>query len=588
MSVVDGGSCIRLRDVNVTGIDSDLSRLVVDGTVTSLGSPIDHKTALATALQQISIGNSYDYAAIAATGHRVVHGGEAFSHSTRITDEVLSTLASYKDLAPLHNPAAIAGILAVRAAFPDIPHFAVFDTSFHATLPRRAKTYALPMPLSRKLGLRRYGFHGISHHWIAQSAAKHLGAPLDSLRLVTCHLGHGSSVTAVEFGRSIDTSMGMTPLEGLVMGTRAGDIDPGILLHLQKSGMSYSEMERLLNYGSGLLGMTGTGDVEKIEQRAAQGDDACRLALHVLTHRVRRYIGAMSAIVGGPHAIVVSGGIGENSSYIRHRILRGFDFIGAHLDEDLNRSCELSAATTVVDISTAASRVKLLVIASDEDLAITNEVVRLSNDSTATSSPPLHIPISVSGRHVHLSRASIDILFGPGYELTKLRDLVQPGHFSAAETVSLIGPRNAIEAVRIIGPERDADQVEISRSDEFVLGIDAPIRLSGHLDGTPGVLLRGPVNTLTLRQGVICSHRHIHMTPADAALLGVSHGQAVSVDVHGTTRPLSFGNVLVRVAALAKLEMHIDTDEANAADIVCQGMGEFCPATPTATVRAES
>jgi acetate kinase len=567
VSVVDAGSGSRLCEVRVAGIETNRSYLIVDGVKTTLESGVSHKNALVTALQQLTGSKQYAAAAIVAVGHRVVHGGEAFQQTTLVDEAVLNRLDGCSELAPLHNPPSIAAIRALKAALPNVPHFAVFDTSFHATLPRRAKTYALPAALSHRLGLRRFGFHGISHAWIAQRAADHVAAPLDSLRLVTCHLGHGASITAVEFGRSIDTSMGMTPLEGLMMGTRAGDLDPGIMLLLQKSGMSPDQIERLLNFESGLLGMTGTSDVEQIEDRAATGDDACRLALHVFTHRVRRYIGAMSAVVGGPDAIVISGGIGQNSPYIRSRVLQGLDFIGAHLDEDLNRNSALSSARPAVEISTKASRVKLLVIASEEDLAIAHDVTQHLAAALGTHSAPEHIPVAVSGRHVHLCQTTIDSLFGPGHRLTRVRELGQPDQFAAAETVTLIGPRSSIEGVRVIGPARDEDQIEISRSDEFVLGIDAPIRLSGHLDGTPGILILGPENTVTLRQGVICSHRHIHMTPADAVRLGVSQGASVTVDIHGTDRALSFGNVLVRISPNSKLEMHIDTDEANAADI---------------------
>jgi acetate kinase len=566
LSIVDSVAGLRRHSLQVTGIAGPTSRLIIDGVASGLAHGITHDDALQIILKELAT-DAFALDQVTAAGHRVVHGGEAFTQTVLIDDDVERRLSADSALAPLHNPANVAGIRALRAALPNIPHLAVFDTSFHATLPRRARTYALPPSLQSQFGLRRFGFHGISHAWVARSAANHLGAPLDSLRLVTCHLGHGASVTAVEFGRSIDTSMGMTPLEGLVMGTRAGDIDAGILLRLQRAGMSTDKLEQLLNFESGLFGMTGSSDMAAIEQRAAQGDDSCRLALHVFTHRIRRYIGAMSAVVGGPDAIVFTGGIGENSPYIRHRVTQGLDFIGAHLDEDLNRVVRVTADTPVGGFSTDASRVKLLVAAADEDLAISADVAQFLRRATTAPQSQEHIPIAVSGRHVHLCQRTVDALFGPGYSLTPLRQLGQPGQFAAAETVTLIGPRGMLEKVRIIGPTRDADQIEISRSDEFILGVDAPIRLSGKLDGTPGITLRGPLHTITLRHGVICSHRHIHMTSADATRLGVSHGEVVAVAVHGTQRSLSFGDVLVRVSAVAKLEMHIDTDEANAAGL---------------------
>jgi acetate kinase len=258
--------------------------------------------------------------------------------------------------------------------------------------------------------------------------------------------------------------------------------------------------------------------------------------------------------------------------------------MGAHIDEDLNRVARVSTATPVVDFSAPTSRVKLLIAVADEDLGIAAEVRRVLTTPAGAGRVQEHIPIAVSGRHVHLRQATIDALFGPAYRLTPHRELAQPGQFAAVEFVALIGPRGTMDHVRIIGPAREDDQVEISRSDEFVLGIDAPIRLSGQLEGTPGVIVRGPHGSVTLRRGVICSHRHIHMTPADAARLGVSASDVITVAVHGTGRSLSFGDVLVRISDSASLEMHIDTDEANAAGIVSHLEGEFIGVPHTATL----
>ena len=238
-----------------------------------------------------------------AVGHRVVHGGERFVRPTLIDDEVLEGLQSVIPLAPLHNPANVAGIVAARAAQPSVPHVAVFDTAFHGTLPSRAKHYAIDPEVLPQA--RRYGFHGTSHGYVARTAAAALQSPLESLRLITCHLGSGASVCAVEYGRSVETSMGMTPLEGLVMGTRSGDLDPGVVLQLLRQGHDVDAVDSMLNRGSGLAGVSGTsGDMRDIEARAAEGDERCRLALKLFAHRLRKYIGAYAATMGGVDAIV--------------------------------------------------------------------------------------------------------------------------------------------------------------------------------------------------------------------------------------------------------------------------------------------
>ncbi|MFU8806690.1 MAG: acetate/propionate family kinase, partial [Bradymonadaceae bacterium] len=254
---------------------------------------MDHRQALQSALPRL-LDSLAEGTELVGVGHRVVHGGTQFTHPVRIDDEVEDVIDKLSELAPLHNPVNLAGIRAARAVLPDIAHVAVFDTAFHATLPRRAATYALPHELAEEENIRRFGFHGISHAFVAMRAAHYLDTDMRNLRLITCHLGNGASVCAVEFGRSIETSMGMTPLEGLVMGTRCGDIDPGLLLHLMRSrNLSVNDLDDLLNRKSGLAGLSGVGnDMRDIERRAAEGDDHCRLAIQVFAHRVRKYIGA--------------------------------------------------------------------------------------------------------------------------------------------------------------------------------------------------------------------------------------------------------------------------------------------------------
>jgi acetate kinase len=523
----------------------------------------DHAAALAVALPRLLEGRPVD-----AVGHRVVHGGARFDAPTLIDDAVLEAIAALSPLAPLHNPANLAGIVAARALLPTIPHVAVFDTAFHATMPRRARSYALPKALVEKYGLRRYGFHGPSHAWVAQQAGHYLKEDLRGLRLITCHLGNGASVTAVEGGRSVETSMGMTPLEGLVMGTRAGDIDPGVLLEIgRREGLDVAGLDRLLNHQSGLLGLSGVGnDLRDIEALAAAGDEDCRLAIQVFAHRVRKYIGAYAAVMGGVDAIVFTAGIGEHSALMRHRIAQRLDFLGARFDEDRNRDVRVSAAHPVAEFSEPGSRVRLLVVATDEARAIAHDAALLSAGAQSVEAAS-RIPIAISARHIHLTRAAVDALFGPGHALTPYKPLSQPGQFACEEKLTVVGPKGRIANVRVLGPERPECQVEVSRTDEFALGVDAPVRDSGDVANTPGVTLEGPAGSLTLSKGLICARRHIHMHPDDAARFGVKDRDVVEVAVDTDGRDLTFGDVLIRVSAKYRLEMHLDTDEANAAQL---------------------
>ncbi len=527
----------------------------------------DHATAIGRLLADL------DTERLGVVGHRVVHGGERFSAPVVIDAEVVAAIEALVPLAPLHNPANLMGIQAAMAALPGLPHVAVFDTAFHATLPRRARTYALPQALAQAHGLRRYGFHGTSHQWVARRAAAWLDADLRDLRIITCHLGNGASVTAIENGCSVETSMGLTPVEGLVMGTRVGDVDPGALLALMRAeGLDADGLDRLLNRESGLKGLSGLShDLRDLEAQAAEGHDGSRLAIQVFAHRVRKYIGAYAAVLGGVDAIVFTAGIGEHSSQMRHRIAQRLDFLGARLDEDLNRDAAVSATAPVCEISAPRSRTRLLVVQTDEAHAIADACAATVR-ARAAEAAPLTIPIAVSARHIHLTPEAVEALFGPGHTLTPLKPLSQPGQFACAEVLEVVGPKRSIEKVRVLGPTRSKCQVEVSRTDEFHLGLDAPVRQSGHVAHSPGVTLRGPAGSLTLTEGVICAWRHIHMTPADAERFGVGDRDLVSVAVDSEGRDLVFGDVMVRVSPKYALEMHIDTDEANAAEIPRQGL----------------
>ncbi len=566
VELIDTLTSQRLLRMQLSGLTNGQAYLQMEDETTEPIEQSSHEDALRYAfpLLQARLGERK----VQGIGHRVVHGGETFGEPTLINEEVLTKLEELTPLAPLHNPVNIMGIQMAQEAWPDLPHFAIFDTAFHRTLPRRAQLYALPLELQKKHSIRRYGFHGTSHSYVARKAADFLGFPLSELRLITCHLGNGASISAIEYGRSVETSMGLTPLEGLVMGTRSGDIDPGVLTLLQeKENLDAAGLDNLLNRESGLIGLTGTNDMRDLEKRSAEGDEKARTAIQIFTHRLRKYIGAYAAILGGVDAIVFTGGIGENSAVIRERVAQRLDFLGASLDQDRNRDADMDDRTVLADISTPQSRCKMLVIPTDEQFEIARQsAVKVRQEYQVKDQTP-SIPIAISARHVHLTRETLDKLFGEGHELTFHKWLSQPGQFAAKERITLIGPKNKIERVRILGPLRSKDQVEISRTDEFVLGIDAPVRASGHVANTPGIVLEGPKGKITIPNGVICAWRHIHMTPDDADRFGVEDKDLVEVRVASEDRSLTFGNVLVRVSEKYKLEMHIDTDEGNAAEL---------------------
>lgn len=505
---------------------------------------------------------------IQAIGHRVVHGGDKYTQPVLIDEEVEKTIEELFSIAPLHNPANLTGIRICKKAYPELPQIAVFDTAFHQTIPNRAKHYAIDKNLAEKHAIKRYGFHGTSHKYVSQRVAEYFNTDIKQLRTISCHLGNGASICAVEFGRSAETSMGMTPIEGLVMGTRSGDLDPGIILSLiRDKKMSVEEVDDLLNKQSGLNGLSGIGnDMRDILQQAEEGNEDCRMALQVYVHRLTKYIGAYSAIMGGVDVLLFTGGIGENASGIRKRVCSKLNFMGIILDDDKNKYDKLSENQDVIELQDSSSRVKIVAVKTNEELAIALDTKKIVEGENKVNVIPM-IPIAISARHVHLTQDTFEKLFGKGKELTPYKPLSQPGQFAANEMVNLIGPRNKIENVRILGPFRSHDQVEISRTDEFSLGIDAPIRESGNVKGSPGIILEGPNGTVQINEGVIQAWRHIHMHPDDAKTFGVHDKDIVSVDVNVESRPLTFKNVLIRVSDKFRLEMHIDTDEGNAAEI---------------------
>jgi acetate kinase len=435
----------------------------------------------------------------------------------------------------------------------------------------------VPYELYLEHGVRRYGFHGPSHQFMAASASEFLKTDLSRLKLITCHLGGGASVCAIDGGRSVDTSMGMTPLEGLVMGTRSGDVDPALALVLGRQGMSPEAIDEMLNRRSGLLGLSGvSSDFRDIEAAAAGGNDRARLAVEVFVHRIRKYIGAYAAVLGGVDAIVFTGGIGENSVKVRAAVCDALVYMGVVLDAEGNQRCDARGSGGVVDIASARAPTRVLVVATDEERMIAREVVRTTAGPTAARQRVggHAIPIGVSVRHVHLTREHCDALFGPGYELTERRPVSQPGQYVCRETVDLLGPKGMVERVAIINPLRKETQVEVSRTDAIALGVNPPLRESGRLEGTPGLTLRGPAGTVTLERGVILAHRHVHMSPEDARRLGVADKNVIRVRVDGE-RETVFGDVIVRVSEQFALDMHLDTDEANAAGLSNDSVASF-------------
>ncbi len=338
----------------------------------------DHEEGLRHVLKVLSDperGVIRDPGEIGGVGHRVVHGGDEVSEPTVIDERVEAVIERFSAMAPLHNPANLLGIRAAKRVFPSAVHVAVFDTAFHQSMPEEAFLYAIPYEYYERYRVRRYGFHGISHMYVAERAAEILGRPLEELRIITCHLGNGASVAAVRGGRSVETSMGLTPLEGLVMGTRSGDIDPSIFYFLMKwEGLSEDEVYELLNKRSGVLGLSGiSNDMRVLEERMLAGDEAAARAIRVYAHRVKKYIGAYIAVLGGVDAIVFTAGVGEKSPIVRRMALEGLEWMGVILDEERN---EDPAAHGYV-ISSDESRVAVLALPTNEELVIARETLRL-------------------------------------------------------------------------------------------------------------------------------------------------------------------------------------------------------------------
>ena len=356
-------------------IEPNSGKSLEDGVIEQIGEPsspvADHDAALRTAFDQLSkAGIDLKTCGLAAVGHRVVHGGATFYHPTVIDDAVIDKLNQLSALAPLHNPPAVQGIEVARKMLPDVPHVAVFDTAFFHNLPAAAATYAIDRDLAHKWRIRRYGFHGTSHQYVSEQAAAFLGRPLKNLNQIVLHLGNGASASAIAAGRPVDTSMGLTPLEGLVMGTRSGDIDPSVIGYLCRTAeMTVDEVESMLNERSGLLGLAGERDFRRLHEMIESGDSSAQLAYDVFVHRLRKYVGAYLAVLGRTDVVSFTAGIGEHVASVRRDALSGLAALGIEIDEQRNSQSAKGARR----ISTDSSRVAVLVIPTNEELAIARD-----------------------------------------------------------------------------------------------------------------------------------------------------------------------------------------------------------------------
>ncbi len=351
-------------------VEPDSGRMVADGIVERIGDgPVaDHGAALQEVFRRIAeSGRPLDALGLVAVGHRVVHGGPDLYEPTLIDDALIAKVSELSPLAPLHNPPALLGIEVARKALPDLPHIAVFDTAFFHDLPASAATYAIDRDLARQWRIRRYGFHGTSHQYVSEQVAAFLDVPLESLNQIVLHLGNGASASAIAGGRPVDTSMGLTPMEGLVMGTRSGDIDPGVIAYLARTAdMSVDDIETMLNKRSGVRGVGGENDFRMLHRRIESGDEAAQLAYDVYIHRLRKYIGAYMAVLGRTDVITFTAGVGENDAAVRRDALSQMVALGVEVDDDLNGTADIGARR----ISADTSRTTVLVVPTDEELAI--------------------------------------------------------------------------------------------------------------------------------------------------------------------------------------------------------------------------
>lgn len=344
------------------------------------GEILEHRTGIEYILGVITsekYGCIKSLSEIDAVGHRVVHGGEKFNSSVLITDEVIKKMEECVELAPLHNPPNLNGIYAVSELMPDVPQVGVFDTAFHQTMPPHAYMYGLPYSLYEKYSIRRYGFHGTSHRYVSKRACEILGVPYENQRIITAHIGNGASISAIKDGKSIDTSMGMTPVEGLIMGTRSGDVDAGVLTYLMdKENIGSQAVSTIVNKYSGVLGISGvSSDMRELEAAVARGEERAKLALDIYNYRIKKYIGSYAAILGGVDILIFTGGVGENQFSTRLAVCQELDFMGIKIDAEKNNGLRGVEAV----ISTPDSKTKIMVVPTDEEFMIASDTINLLN-----------------------------------------------------------------------------------------------------------------------------------------------------------------------------------------------------------------
>lgn len=530
-------------------------------------------------LQDAEVGVLRSSEDLTAIAHKVPHGGDKYGSASVIDDEVLADVAAFAKFSPEGNPASLEIIKVAMSLLPKVPNVAVFDTGFHQNMASQSFLYAIPYDLYTKAGIRRYGAHGITHNYVSLRTAAAMKRNFGEMRIVSCFLDETGSLCAVDHGRAIDISAGFGPIDGLMSSWSPGSIDISVIFHLLKTmNLSTDEVEDILVRRGGLAGISAsTRSFQELEDAAGAGNPLALLAIHHYCRQLRKQIGAFIAALGGADTLVFTGEIAERSDWVRGLSTQGLSFAGIEVNNILNKTASPTPGS-VIDVSDEHSTVKVLIVPNDEARMIARETIRVLGYENVSemlrSRKDSDIPIELSAHHVHLSQSDVERLFGPGHELTFRAPLSQPGQYSCEETVNLVGRKGRAERVRVLGPARSKSQVEIAMTEEFKLGIKAPIRASGDISGTPGISLEGPNGSLDLSEGVICSLRHVHMSPEDALSFGVKDRDVVMVKVQGE-RTLIFGDVLIRVDPDFRLAMHIDTDEANAANIKTGMVGQL-------------
>ncbi|MCI4625386.1 MAG: acetate/propionate family kinase [Candidatus Magnetoovum sp. WYHC-5] len=502
---------------------------------------------------------------IKITAHRVVHGGNNFSSSVVINPAVIEAIKECIPLAPLHNPHNLAGIEMMVKRLPNAVHVAAFDTAYHQSMPEKAFLYGLPVNLYKTKQIRRYGFHGTNHNFVCLQAASFLKKSFGELKLISCHLGNGTSICATEKGRCVDTSMGMTPLAGLIMGTRCGDIDPGIIPYLMETnGYTAAEVDRILNKESGLKGLSGfSNDMREIIESAENGNMDAEMAITIFCYRVKKYIGAYIAALGYIDALIFTGGIGEHSQEIRGRICQGLDTFGITIDDGLNKTTRARRGEPQ-NIAAVNEKTAILVIAADEERMIAREALHAIKRKGTPSLQAVYkktaIPVTIMPLLVTFTEEDFKILFGAHRHLTLRQPILHTEYFLCEETVNIVGPAGTVKHVHIAGPFTAVSQFVLTKDHEFTLGIEAPTRefldVSDAPGITPGITVEGLTGSRHFERGLMLMKRHIVMSPEYALMLSLKDRDVVRVRFSATNQDLN--GVLIKVVVGAQIRMLIN------------------------------